>query len=166
MVTIETANRKACNPVTSSNIVPSYPTINPASHSPIAISQSPDDNQAFGPGQTDQRHRKLSFRGSSNRGNHGNRQRQARSFHGQNGRPHDRAARSATASGSAMSLASTESWRPPGRRTADSVAEKTGCNPRLVREWLDSQAAGGLLAYDAGRGHLRAQSGSRAGARR
>ena len=36
-----------------------------------------------------------------------------------------------------------------GRRTADSLAEKTGCHKRLVREWLDGQAAGGLLAYDA-----------------
>lgn len=36
-----------------------------------------------------------------------------------------------------------------GPRTADSVAVKTGCNPRLVREWLDAQAAGGLVAYDA-----------------
>ena len=36
-----------------------------------------------------------------------------------------------------------------GPRTADSVAEKTGCHPRLVREWLDGQAAGGLMAYDA-----------------
>ena len=36
-----------------------------------------------------------------------------------------------------------------GPRTADSVAEKTGCNPRVVREWLDGQAAGGLVAYDA-----------------
>jgi 2-polyprenyl-3-methyl-5-hydroxy-6-metoxy-1,4-benzoquinol methylase len=35
-----------------------------------------------------------------------------------------------------------------GRRTADSVAEKTGCNARLVREWLDAQAASGLVAYD------------------
>ena len=37
-----------------------------------------------------------------------------------------------------------------GPRTADSLAEKTGCHPRLVREWLDGQAAGGLLAYDPG----------------
>jgi 2-polyprenyl-3-methyl-5-hydroxy-6-metoxy-1,4-benzoquinol methylase len=37
-----------------------------------------------------------------------------------------------------------------GPRTADSVAEKTGCNPRVVREWLDGQAAGGLVAYDSG----------------
>jgi SAM-dependent methyltransferase len=36
-----------------------------------------------------------------------------------------------------------------GPRNADSVAAKTGCNARLVREWLDSQAAGGLVAYDA-----------------
>jgi 2-polyprenyl-3-methyl-5-hydroxy-6-metoxy-1,4-benzoquinol methylase len=35
-----------------------------------------------------------------------------------------------------------------GPRNADSVAAKTGCNARLVREWLDSQAAGGLVAYD------------------
>jgi 2-polyprenyl-3-methyl-5-hydroxy-6-metoxy-1,4-benzoquinol methylase len=37
-----------------------------------------------------------------------------------------------------------------GPRTADSVAAKTGCNARLVREWLDGQAAGGLVAYDPG----------------
>jgi SAM-dependent methyltransferase len=36
-----------------------------------------------------------------------------------------------------------------GPRSADSLADKTKCNPRLVREWLDSQAAGGLVAYDA-----------------
>ena len=30
-----------------------------------------------------------------------------------------------------------------GPRNADSVAAKTGCNARLVREWLDAQAAGG-----------------------
>jgi 2-polyprenyl-3-methyl-5-hydroxy-6-metoxy-1,4-benzoquinol methylase len=36
-----------------------------------------------------------------------------------------------------------------GPRTADSLAEKTGCHKRLVREWLDAQAAGGLLVYDA-----------------
>lgn len=36
-----------------------------------------------------------------------------------------------------------------GPRTADSIAAKTGCHARLVREWLDAQAAGGLIAYDA-----------------
>src|SRR5262249_8599393 len=35
-----------------------------------------------------------------------------------------------------------------GPRNADSVAARTGCNARLVREWLDGQAAGGLVAYD------------------
>ena len=37
-----------------------------------------------------------------------------------------------------------------GALTADEVAGKAGCNPRLVREWLDGQAAGGLVGYDAG----------------
>jgi len=34
---------------------------------------------------------------------------------------------------------------------ADAIAARTKCNARLVREWLDGQAAGGLLAYDAAR---------------
>ena len=33
--------------------------------------------------------------------------------------------------------------------SADEVAAKAGCNPRLVREWLDGQAAGGLIGFDA-----------------
>ena len=32
--------------------------------------------------------------------------------------------------------------------SSDDVARTTGCNPRLVREWLDGQAAGGLVGYD------------------
>jgi SAM-dependent methyltransferase len=32
---------------------------------------------------------------------------------------------------------------------ADALAAKVGCNPRLVREWLDGQAASGLVEYDA-----------------
>jgi 2-polyprenyl-3-methyl-5-hydroxy-6-metoxy-1,4-benzoquinol methylase len=36
-----------------------------------------------------------------------------------------------------------------GALTGDEIAEKVGCNPRLVREWLDSQVAGGLVAWDA-----------------
>lgn len=36
-----------------------------------------------------------------------------------------------------------------GARTADELAERAGCNPRLVREWLDGQVAAGLLEYDA-----------------
>jgi 2-polyprenyl-3-methyl-5-hydroxy-6-metoxy-1,4-benzoquinol methylase len=34
-------------------------------------------------------------------------------------------------------------------RAADDVAAATGCNPRLTREWLDSQAAAGVVTYDA-----------------
>ena len=33
--------------------------------------------------------------------------------------------------------------------TADEIAGKASCNPRLVREWLDGQTAGGLVGYDA-----------------
>jgi SAM-dependent methyltransferase len=32
--------------------------------------------------------------------------------------------------------------------SADELAGATGCNPRLVREWLDGQVATGLIAYD------------------
>jgi 2-polyprenyl-3-methyl-5-hydroxy-6-metoxy-1,4-benzoquinol methylase len=35
-----------------------------------------------------------------------------------------------------------------GSLTADNVADATGCNRRLVREWLDGQAAAGLMNYD------------------
>ncbi len=35
-----------------------------------------------------------------------------------------------------------------GPRTADELAADTGCNARLVREWLDAQAAAKLVAYD------------------
>jgi 2-polyprenyl-3-methyl-5-hydroxy-6-metoxy-1,4-benzoquinol methylase len=33
-------------------------------------------------------------------------------------------------------------------RSADELAAETGCHPRLVREWLDGQAAAGLVEYD------------------
>jgi SAM-dependent methyltransferase len=33
-------------------------------------------------------------------------------------------------------------------KSAEELAEETGCNPRLVREWLDGQAAAGLVGYD------------------
>jgi 2-polyprenyl-3-methyl-5-hydroxy-6-metoxy-1,4-benzoquinol methylase len=36
-----------------------------------------------------------------------------------------------------------------GALTADEVAQSAGCNPRLVREWLDGQVAGGLVSWDA-----------------
>ncbi len=32
---------------------------------------------------------------------------------------------------------------------ADELADRVGCNRRLVREWLDGQVAGGLLTWDA-----------------
>jgi hypothetical protein len=35
-----------------------------------------------------------------------------------------------------------------GGLSADEVAGRTGCNARLVREWLDGQAAAGLLTFD------------------
>ena len=36
-----------------------------------------------------------------------------------------------------------------GPMSADQLARESKCNPRLVREWLDSQAAAGLVAYEA-----------------
>lgn len=36
-----------------------------------------------------------------------------------------------------------------GPMTSDEVAGKASCNPRLVREWLDGQVAGGLVCRDA-----------------
>jgi SAM-dependent methyltransferase len=35
-----------------------------------------------------------------------------------------------------------------GPASADDLAGASGCHPRLVREWLDGQAAGGLLTWD------------------
>ena len=35
-----------------------------------------------------------------------------------------------------------------GEQSADQLAGAAACNPRLVREWLDGQAAAGLIAYD------------------
>ncbi len=37
-----------------------------------------------------------------------------------------------------------------GPATADDLAAACGCHPRLVREWLDGQVAGGLLTWDEG----------------
>lgn len=36
-----------------------------------------------------------------------------------------------------------------GPATADDIADRAGCNRRLVREWLDGQVAGGLVTRDA-----------------
>ena len=35
-----------------------------------------------------------------------------------------------------------------GARSAEDLAADSGCNPRLVREWLDGQTAAGLVQYD------------------
>ena len=35
-----------------------------------------------------------------------------------------------------------------GTSAADELADRVGCNRRLVREWLDGQVAGGLLTWD------------------
>jgi SAM-dependent methyltransferase len=35
-----------------------------------------------------------------------------------------------------------------GARGADEIAATASCNPRLTREWLDGQVAGGLVEYD------------------
>ena len=37
-----------------------------------------------------------------------------------------------------------------GPVTADELASAAATHPRLTREWLDGQAAAGLIAYDAG----------------
>ena len=39
-----------------------------------------------------------------------------------------------------------------GAKTADELAAATSCQPRLVREWADGQAAGGLVDYEPGSG--------------
>ena len=38
-----------------------------------------------------------------------------------------------------------------GPATADDIADRAGCNRRLVREWLDGQTAGGLVTWDSSR---------------
>ena len=52
-----------------------------------------------------------------------------------------------------------------GPLAADDVAAKAGCNPRLTREWLDGQAAGGLRRLRRRERHLRAVRRSRHGPR-
>ena len=39
-----------------------------------------------------------------------------------------------------------------GPATPDELAERTGAEPRMVREWLGNQAAGGYVTYDAASG--------------
>ena len=35
-----------------------------------------------------------------------------------------------------------------GSMTAEDLAGKAGCNPRLTQEWLDGQVAGGIMTCD------------------
>ena len=53
-----------------------------------------------------------------------------------------------------------------GAMSADELAVQSECHERLVREWLDGQAAGGLLDYDDDDRHLRAPRRGRDGTRR
>ena len=64
------------------------------------------------------------------------------------------------------------SWGCTGRfpgsaRSADELAGEAGCRPRLMREWLDRQAAAELVEYDAetDRYSLGAEAGLRVGLR-
>ena len=70
-------------------------------------------------------------------------------------------------SGWATNSGSTASWPAPGRGPPTRSPPETGCNARLVREWLDGQAAGGLVAYDpaADSYELSARGGAGAGRR-
>ena len=45
--------------------------------------------------------------------------------------------------------ASTARWPAPARSPPRELAERTGTAERYVREWLDAQAAGGYVTYDA-----------------
>lgn len=44
-----------------------------------------------------------------------------------------------------------------GPMTPEQLAEKTGTHPRMIREWLAAQAAGGYVTYDSGRYALPAE---------
>ena len=53
-----------------------------------------------------------------------------------------------------------------GAMSAHGLAVQSECHERLVREWLDSQAAGGILDLRRGRRHLHAPRRARDGPRR
>jgi SAM-dependent methyltransferase len=42
-----------------------------------------------------------------------------------------------------------------GTLTPEELASKTGTHPRIIREWLAAQAAGGIVAYDAATGRYK-----------
>jgi 2-polyprenyl-3-methyl-5-hydroxy-6-metoxy-1,4-benzoquinol methylase len=50
------------------------------------------------------------------------------------------------------SLGLYKAMRGAGKLTSAELAERTGTNERYVREWLNSQAAGGYVEYDAATG--------------
>src|SRR3990170_5843220 len=50
------------------------------------------------------------------------------------------------------SLGLYKAMREAGRLTSAQLAERTGTHERYVREWLNSQAAGGYVEYDAAGG--------------
>ena len=54
--------------------------------------------------------------------------------------------------------------RGTAARSADELAEEAGCHPRLVREWLDGQAAAGLVEYDPEADRVLAERGGGDGA--
>ena len=47
-----------------------------------------------------------------------------------------------------------------GQRLPEEIAARAGCHPRLVADWLDGQAASGLISYDpaAGTYHLSSEA--------
>lgn len=49
----------------------------------------------------------------------------------------------------AMNWGCIERW-PIASQLPRSTGGKTGCHPRLVREWLNAQAASGYMAHDKG----------------
>ena len=68
---------------------------------------------------------------------------------GQLAGPHDRARRCALPSGWATSSGYYRALAGAGALDRRRRWPRPGCNPRLTREWLDGQAAAGLVAYDA-----------------
>ena len=56
-----------------------------------------------------------------------------------------------TAIGSRLGLYSALAQGPA---TPEQLAERTGCHPRYLTEWLRGQAAGGYISYDSGSGQF------------
>ena len=69
--------------------------------------------------------------------------------HGANGRLHDRR-RLVLFHLAGRRLGLYRNLVTTGPVSADQLAAQAGCHPRLVREWLDGQAAGSLIDFDPG----------------